>query len=92
MIGNNAAVGFENQVFDQFDAAEVVGVLGIDRHLGLIEPELSVNEIIVANETVLGFYSFLKFLHVTFVWNRRLQESQIGEHSFPSNKSSKFRV
>lgn len=31
VIGGNAAVGFENKVFDQFYAAEGVGVLAVDR-------------------------------------------------------------
>jgi hypothetical protein len=59
VIGNNAAVGFKNKVFDLFYPAEGMGVFGIDRRLGLIEPELSVNKVIVTNETVFLFYSFL---------------------------------
>ena len=31
VTGDNAAVSFENKVFDQFDAAEGVGVLAVDR-------------------------------------------------------------
>jgi hypothetical protein len=59
VIGNNTAVSFKNKVFDLFYPAEGMGVFSIDRRLGLIEPELCVNKVIVTNETVLLFYSFL---------------------------------
>ena len=59
VTGDNAAVSFENKVFDQFDAAEGVGVLAVDRRLSLIKPELCVNEVIIADKTVCLFYGLL---------------------------------